>query len=206
MPMLLIEGMDLAGKTTVANALVRELRMRGREVMHRRNFLTSDNPVGELADRQRYAGAEIPAVGALYVGAHVVDLVAFGRPPPGVLHVQESCWLRGVALHATIDRGPLPVVWAGLETLAPRFDEAVFITASLDDRRRRLVTRPDPDDLDHLVVRDPDLFTAIERELRRRVAARADVLHDLDTTRTAPDATLEALLRILTATITGARV
>jgi hypothetical protein len=71
----------------------------------------------------------------------------------------------------------------------PRFDAALYLTAGLETRRRRLEARlreapADVDHLDHAVVRDPDGFVALDGLLQRLAVglAGADILDTTDLT------------------------
>lgn len=178
--MVLIEGMDLAGKTETTKRVVAELRRRGRSVVHRRNFLTERNLVGALADEHRRDGGENARVGAYYVGAYITDLVAFERPRD-TLHLQESCWLRGIALHSVMSGSALPAIWHAIAHFGPRFDAAVFLTASIDARRARYAWRAANDALDRLAFDDAATFRAIDERLLRLVREQSEHMIDIDT-------------------------
>jgi hypothetical protein len=204
MSFLLIEGLDLAGKTASAAGVVRGLKARGATVVHRRNVLTDANLAASFAEDHRHEGTDASIVGALYVGAHAVDLITFGSPASDTVHLQESCWLRGIALHGVLShRTEAPrservsQLWAQLEPFAPLFDKAVFLTASLDARHKRLGNRPNADDLDRWVVRHPDLFLAVERELRVLVGRYAAVVEDIDTSNCSVAHVVDSILNFL---------
>lgn len=184
---VLIEGLDLAGKTTLARALERSLSQAGVAARTSRNALCPDNPVAQAADRlRRDPEAGWLETGCLFLSAHLWDARHFRPPPAGAVHVQDSCWLRTLAMHRL--RGTPPV--AGLLEEAartfPRFDAAVFLTAGLATRRHRLEARlrdapDDVDHLDHAVARDPDGFVALDK-LLQRLAVDLVGAHVLDTT------------------------
>jgi hypothetical protein len=55
---------------------------------------------------------------------------------PPCTTIQDSSWLRTVALHAHHKTPVIPDVLASISTNFPRFDAAVFLTADLAERRR----------------------------------------------------------------------
>src|SRR5439155_22259143 len=71
---ILIEGLDLAGKTTLVRNLQAELTRRGIPVRVSRNALCPDNPIAALADQvRRDPHAGLVETGALFLAAHLWD-------------------------------------------------------------------------------------------------------------------------------------
>jgi thymidylate kinase len=199
---VLIEGLDLAGKSTLVENLRRELTRRGIPVRVSRNALCRDNPIAALADQvRRDPHAGLVETGALFLAAHLWDARHFTAPPDSTVHLQDSCWLRTLAYHTFRETPAIPEQLARAARYFPRFDLAVLLTAGVAERKRRLVQRQHEqpganDEGDHAVVRDPRRFLAIECELIRLASAiaRARVL---DTTDLAPQELLRAMLSIL---------
>ena len=183
---------------------MQEIRGLGASVTCSRNALTPNNEVHALAEHHRYQGTDVERVGAMYVGAHVMDLLAFEPPPEGVLHIQDSCWLRGVALHESLAarqdmvRSRVPAMWGSLARLAPRFEMALFVTASVPARLKRLAQRTDADALDHLVAEDPQLFASMEAKLLDKVRAHAGEVSQLDTTASSVEDGVQLALSFIT--------
>ena len=75
---------------------------------------------------------------ALFLAAHLWDARHFTTPPDGMVHVQDSCWLRTLAYHTWKDTPAIPEQLARAARYFPRFDAAVFLTAGVEERRRRL--------------------------------------------------------------------
>src|SRR5437763_13959490 len=95
---VLIEGLDLAGKSTLVRNLQAELTRQGIPVRVSRNALCPDNPIAALADQvRRDPGAGLVETGALFLAAHLWDARPFNLPPDGAVHIQDSCWLRTLA-------------------------------------------------------------------------------------------------------------
>jgi thymidylate kinase len=77
---VLIEGLDLAGKTTLARRLAQTLARSGVAVRSSRNALCPDNPVAMAADRlRRDPEAGWQETGSLFLSAHLWDARHF--PP-----------------------------------------------------------------------------------------------------------------------------
>ena len=168
---ILIEGLDLAGKSTLVLNLQKELTRRGIPVRVSRNALCPDNPIATLADQlRRYPNAGLIEMGALFLAAHLWDARNFTPPPDGTVHLQDSCWLRTLAYHSWQDTPAIPEQLARAARYFPRFDGAVFLTAGIQERQRRLAQReqdqPGSNDAnDHLVQSDPQGYSRLEQLL-----------------------------------------
>jgi thymidylate kinase len=168
---VLIEGLDLAGKSTLVHNLHAELKRRGISVRVSRNALCPDNPIAVLADQlRRDPQAGLVETGALFLAAHLWDARHFASPPDGMIHIQDSCWLRTIAYHTWKDTAAIPEQLARAARYFPRFDAAIFLTAGTDERRRRLAQRerekPGSNDAnDHLVRLDPQGYLRLEQML-----------------------------------------
>jgi dTMP kinase len=139
---VLIEGLDLAGKSTLVRHLQAELTRRGTPVRVSRNALCPENPVAALADQlRRDPDAGLIETGALFLAAHLWDARHFTPPPDGTVHFQDSCWLRTLAYHSWKDTPAIPEQLARAARYFPRFDAAVFLTAGIEERRHRLAQR-----------------------------------------------------------------
>jgi thymidylate kinase len=178
---VLIEGLDLAGKSTLVRNLQAELTCRGIPVRVSRNALCPENPIAPLADQlRRDPDAGLVETGALFLAAHLWDSRHFTPPPEDTIHLQDSCWLRTLAYHTWKDTPAIPEQLARAARYFPRFDAAVFLTAEVEERRQRLAQReqeqPGSNDAnDQLVQMDPQGYLRQEQELWRltRIYAKA---------------------------------
>lgn len=186
-PVILIEGMDLAGKSTLIKRLVSALQQRGVEVRTSRNSLCPDNFIARQADElRRDPTVGFIETGTLFVAAHCWDARHFQRPPKGTAHVQDSSWLRTFAFHNHHQTPGISRALFSASASFPKFDAAIFLTAGIDCRCKRLVQReaeqPGGNDWqDHLVARAPAEFCALENELRRLTIDFTEAF-ELDTT------------------------
>ncbi len=175
--MILIEGLDLAGKSTAVRGL-RE-RLSG-PVRYARNSLCPDNPIAAVADELRSDPEHTALEGScLYVAAHEWDLRHFSPPDEGV-HLQDSCWLRALAYDRALGCLEMTARWRQSCERWPRFDTVIFLTASLEERRRRYATRAHNDSGDAWVFSCPGRFVALERALREEALAQGAT--EVDTT------------------------
>jgi thymidylate kinase len=199
---VLIEGLDLAGKSTLVRAVQAELVRKGMPFRAARNALCPDNPLATVADELRRdplaGGLE---TGALFLAAHLWDARNFRPPSPGTLHLQDSCWLRTLAYHRLSGTPGVPDLLAAEAVHFPRFDAAVYLTAEIDVRQQRLEARlrESPEEVsgfDWAVVRDPERFCRMDAVLQEAVVQLTGATI-LDTTKLAPPEVTQAAAQIL---------
>jgi thymidylate kinase len=153
---VLIEGLDLAGKSTVCRRFVAQAR--GTWVV-RRNSLVEHNRVYALADELRRADALADEpLGWLYLAALHADLAEHERSPPAAdanILQDSTILVRSVAHHAARHRSDLVRQFSELASAMPRFDHAFVCVADRETRLRRLAKRR-PENLgpDDFIVRD----------------------------------------------------
>ncbi|MGC5000563.1 hypothetical protein [Streptomyces sp. DT195] len=189
---VLIDGLDLSGKTTLTHALMAELERRGQSVVPHRGFLAARHPFRRLLKKLplvRQPDSTLVTTAYLSAG-YVVDslLVRVARPtPPGTVLIQDGYVDRTVAFGMA--GGPylaavLALRWPRL--FAP-FDVAVYLHAPTDARAARLGRREMPDAVDIRGVQDPafaDTFTAM---LIQGMGRRHDRLLVFDTSLHRPE-------------------
>lgn len=153
---ILIEGLDLAGKSTVCRRFVEQAR--GSWLL-RRNSLVENNRVYALADELRRADA-LPdePLGWLYLAALRADLAQLGSSQPDSdrdLLQDSTILVRSVAHHAARGRTELVQQFIEIVPDLPRFDHAFVCVADRETRLRRLANRR-PENLgpDDFIVRD----------------------------------------------------
>ena len=164
-----IEGLDLAGKSTVC----RRLCDRRPDFKIHNNSLLRSNPIQIAADQLRKTNAadESP-LGYLYFGALLYDLEQIKMTPQPDYHVLQDSTiiLRSLAFHTVSGNYDLAEKFRSKLADHPVFDRAFFLTCTPDVRRQRLDGRTsrgntNPEDL--LISTNPKRFFAIEAELRR---------------------------------------
>lgn len=165
--MILVEGLDLAGKSTLIEGLTGHF---GRVRVLNGQFCVN-NPAGRVARElvrwdENFGGVE---AGALFLSSMLWDARNFVPPPPGEVHLQDSCWLRTLAFEQLYGSVPLARMMEEQGKRFPRFEKAFFLTASLEERERRFHSRSKNDLHDLMAFRRPEKFLAIERRLRELV-------------------------------------
>ncbi len=172
---VLVDGVDLTGKTTLVKGLVAELRARGFDA--RRNV----GPLrrGFLAKRaiERYRSGADPGDATqtwLFVAAAIADLAA-PRTQAGIL-VQEAWVQHTIALATALGRPMAAAVARSLEAVLPRFDVAILLVADEETRRRRLAAREGADVLDRMLVEEPAASETLARTLHERMTRRPDLV------------------------------
>lgn len=183
--LFLVEGLDLAGKTSACNRLVARLAP---PPEHNRNALSDKNALYLAADElRRTDGLDGRYLGHAYLAAAALDMRLF-RPPLRDRIQESTIALRSYAHYRARREDALADGFARIldDASYPRFDAAVVLTASLEERVKRLNKRrneaPDeiaPDDL--AVIKTPDLFLRMEEVLVEEAKKRFGAIV-LDTT------------------------
>ena len=201
--MVLIEGLDLAGKTTMCEGLVSKLHAEGWQVTLAKNNLLGENVVGKRA--KRYAvGAHTTTLetGAMFLASHFYDTTLFRSLEEGVIHLQDSSWLRTVSYNLMRETPIIPELADALFQAHPRFGTVIYLTANIEVRKRRVQGREakhpgtnTPGDF--MSFTDPEFVMRHDRKLldtTRRFYPDVDVV---DTSAMGEEETVEAGWRIL---------
>ena len=165
---ILMEGLDLAGKSTICRRFVAQAR--GSWVV-RRNSLVENNRVYTLADELRRADALADEpLGWLYLAALRADLAQLATlqhdETQDILH-DSTILVRSVAHHSARGRSELVRQFVDLAPAMPQFDHAFVCVADRETRLRRLAKRR-PENLgpdDFLVRDDFATFTRMQEQV-----------------------------------------
>jgi thymidylate kinase len=197
---LLVEGLDLAGKSTLSRGLLARIAP---QLALRRNALVLDNPVYLFADDLRRARTVDGAVlGPLYVAALELDLQRVVSDTDRAAHVLQDSLvgLRSYCYYAARGDEALAGKFAQMldDGRHPVFDKAVVLTASIAKRRERLEERrrlaPHEVAEDDLAVeKNPAMFMCMEEILVREAQRRYGALV-IDTTEMSQQEVLGAAL------------
>lgn len=155
-----IEGLDLAGKSTVCRKLVEKLGARKRH-----NSLVDPNPVQVRAEALQKADTLSPkTLGGVFFGSLLYDLAHFTED--GVTTVQDSSTiLRSIAYHSVVGDKALAEEFRKLLPVYPRFAVTCVISASREVRLKRLegrISRGNDMAEDYFVRDHYDLFRQME--------------------------------------------
>ncbi|MEU7022342.1 hypothetical protein ABZ990_17010 [Streptomyces sp. NPDC046203] len=183
---VLIDGLDLSGKTTLTAALAAELEARGRTVVEHRGFLSDRHPARRLLKQLplvRQPDSTLVTTAYLTAGYLLDSLLVRTRAaePANTVLIQDGYVDRTVAFGMA--GGPhlaavLALRWP--RVFAP-FDVAVYLHAPADTRRARLGTRQTPDAVDIRGVQDPEFAATFTAMLTQGMGRRHRKLLILDT-------------------------
>jgi thymidylate kinase len=141
-PMILIEGLDLAGKSTLTRGLVTRLKSKNYTISYSRNSMIADNRIALKADLlRREPDAGLVETGALFLAAHLYDIHNFKYPEKHTIHIQDSSWLRTIAYHSLHNTRWIPQFVDEISADQPKFDVVIYLTASTEIRRQRVLKR-----------------------------------------------------------------
>ncbi len=175
-----LEGMDLAGKSTVCRRLAAHLG----SCVVRRNSIAESNPACDVVDTlRRQAGVPDDSLGWLYYAVMLADFSLYERPPGDAIQ-DSTILLRSLAFHeARGSEDRLVEAFRTALSTHPRFTATFVLKASHERRLERLAKRRkenlSPEDF---LVRDqPNLFYRME-ELLIEYAQQHFQARILDTT------------------------
>lgn len=201
--MVLVEGLDLAGKSTLCQGLATRLRKSGLVVTIAKNNLLGQNAVGKLA--KEYATTAHAAkleTGALFLASHLYDTTLFRGPIEGQVHIQDSSWLRTISYHTMQGTPIIPSLAEALFDAHPVFGAVIYLTASMEIRRARILARETacpgantPGDF--MSFTDPDFVARHDcklMEITKRFYPWTEVV---DTSSATPEDTIEEGWRVL---------
>jgi dTMP kinase len=189
---ILIDGMDLSGKTTLAKALVAALQEAG--IQARRNVGGLHKGwIDALAQRTyRWCRPGSALVSWLFAATALVDALRARRPAPGTVLVQEAYAEHTIAFAEGFGRRAAAWLVRRLRHWLPRFDLIVHLQADRETRERRFHGRGRNDAVDRLIFAAPDRFDSIGRRLKALLEAESCLA--LDTDRLSP---AEVLAKVL---------
>jgi dTMP kinase len=202
-PRILVDGLDLSGKTTLVRAIVAALGERGVPAMAHRGMLAGRHPL-ERWLRRAFPLVRQPDSGivtaAFLLAGFALDrvLVAVAPPrPAGMVLVQDGYADRAVA----VGMAGGPYLAACLALRWPRvfasFDVAVYLHAPDSARAARLVGRPSPDVNDVRSARDTDYAATFTAMLVNGMGRRHWRLLVFDTSVHAPEEMASAVTALL---------
>lgn len=172
---ILVEGLDLAGKSTLVRGLQRKLVDAGWRVRMCHGDLCEENPVARVTRQMmRWDPGFKPAEGApLFLASHLWDLRNY-QPPAQAdeIHLQDSCALRSLAFERVLGQEFYAQRIEEVVDQLPRFDAAYVLTASLKNRVERFKEREQNDLHDSFMLSDPVRFSRVDSELLRLGVAK----------------------------------
>lgn len=181
---ILLEGLDFAGKSTLAQGLLERFLRENMRVSLSRNSLCPQNPIAELAEKVAQEPGRHPfEASSLFLASHLWDIRHYRPDEPGI-HLQDSCWLRSKAYDR---RQGVPLPWDQVASVD--FEVVIFLTASIPVRQWRCRKRR-ISGTEHWVFYKIDPFLALEHHLRQEFANHLHYL-EIDTSRLSPREVLD---------------
>ena len=177
---VLIDGTDMAGKTTAAKNFV-DARSDEWEVRHN-TLLNTPNTLSLIADDMVESGEyNRTTINLAYAASILADIDMFAWPR--VNTIQESTSIVRSIGHAHInnDRHVEAVLVKALERF-PEFDHSFYLTADKESRLARLAMRANQSENDRLIIKDSKRFFAIE-DIARSIAVDRFDAQVVDTSR-----------------------
>lgn len=166
--LILVEGLDLAGKSTLIEGLAEHYRRLGWSVRVAHGDLCPDNPVGRVTrEMMRWdPGFTAEEGGPLFLASHLWDQRNFSSPQGDrEIHIQDSCALRTLAFERVVGKPDYAARLEAVVSRLPRFDAAYVLTARLSTRKERYSRREGNDLHDAFMLKDPVRFSRIDSEL-----------------------------------------
>ncbi len=194
--MILIEGLDLAGKSTLTASLEQYYRELGVPTRLCNGQFCADNPTAAVARElvrwdEGFSGVE---AGSIFLSSMLWDQRHY-EPFDGV-HIQDSSWLRTLAFEQLYGSPLLAKMMEEQGRKFPRFGGAVMLTASIPERKRRLAQRGQNDLHDLMAFQKPEKFLAIETRLAELVQ-KWENGSLISTDGRSPDEVLERVLSVV---------
>ncbi len=165
---MLIEGLDLAGKSTLCNALHNQFQDFS---ITRRNSLIPNNELYKQADIIRLKGLlHSSELANLYLSALNTDIIRYTKPDTFLIQ-DSTIALRSYSHYAARGHKSIAEKFHNLlEEHHPNFDRTIVLMATIDKRLERLEMRRElsPHEIaddDLLIERDPTTFLRMENIL-----------------------------------------
>lgn len=189
---VLVDGLDLSGKTTLVTALATELEGRGHPVTRHRGLLATCHPARRALKRLPLVRQPDSALvtGAYLLAGYVLDGVLVRAVAP---EARDTVLIQDGYVDRTVAFGMAggPYLTAALALRCSRlfasFDVAVYLHAPAEVRRARLGLRERPDAVDIRGVEDTDFAAAFTAMLIHGMGPRHRRLLVFDTSQHSPD-------------------
>lgn len=167
-----IEGMDLAWKSTLVRNV--KLAITNIEIRHNSILAQWDNQIYQLADslRKNYGNEyDSTTLWNLFVVAMEHDVRNFKQPLFDTLQ-DSTIFLRSMAYHTVKwnERLTSELLRLFIEFNHPIFDSSIILTASIEERKKRLKQRyrDNPEEIaddDLMIINKPEKFLQMEQVL-----------------------------------------
>jgi thymidylate kinase len=191
-PRILVDGLDMSGKTTLTSAIIDALAEHGIAALRHRGMLAEHHPLEQWLHQAfpLVRQPESSAVTTAWLAGFALDGLLSRVDPPkpaGTVMVQDGYADRTVAFGMA--GGPYLTACLALRWpwVFASFDLAVYLHAPAEARAARLAVRPDPDANDVRTVRDTAFAETFTAMLVRGMGRRHRQLIVFDTSRHEPE-------------------
>lgn len=162
--LVLFEGVDLSGKSSLIKKLKDELL---KDWITRHMSLLDFNPALEIARNTPKDGSE--EIGYIYLSALHYDLENYQSQEKNILQ-DSSILFRSLAYNSASRFNEITKRFEKLIEYHPVFDKIFLFTAKPEERLKRLFKRMNKNEdrvtrNDKLIITNPDFFARMEREL-----------------------------------------
>lgn len=155
---VLIEGVDYAGKTSIADNLASALKARGTPVIQNQCYLKRGELIHFLEARAKELNTPLER-DWYYTTALLVDLYLYeeSNHDPDVFIVQDRHWLTTLGRNAFFNKD-IDFMRAGLlEQRHPKFRFNVYVRSTMEAKIRRCQNRPPKSPRDRYLAENPEI-------------------------------------------------
>jgi len=173
--MILVEGLDLAGKSTLIRGLEQRFKNLGWQAVTSHGDLCRENPVARVTRKMmRWDPGFNKREGApLFLASHLWDERNFRLPDcDRYVHIQDSCALRSLAFEKILGEPFYAEKLSEVVDRLPKFQASYVLTAGLKNRMERFLKREQNDLHDSFMLSDPVRFGRVDGELLKLGAER----------------------------------
>ena len=201
--MILIEGLDLTGKSTLCQGLLPQIGELGLTAYVSHNKLSGENSIGRRAEELAMGAlATKSEIQNLFFESHVHDAVHFNELENDVVHIQDSSWLRTVSYNIMTGTPLKQEQVNHLFKLHPSFGTVIYLASDLDTKIDRLLLREAEDPRmnswgDKLCKTNPDFVVQHDKLLEEITHEFYPHVDYIDTTEMNKNDMIEASLAII---------
>jgi thymidylate kinase len=178
--LILIEGSDLVGKSTTCSSILERLKKEQFNVRYWKGRVPN-NPIHRVLERFPAPSNPLNRTlnGAYILGALFDRFLGFPESSEQII-LCESYVDRAVAYGSALGFGLIPQVALQVPSLFLSFDLAVLLETSLEERRRRLRVRKNPNTIDEITTASQEVHLRM-KDAYDRIMVRHKYILSFDT-------------------------
>jgi thymidylate kinase len=178
--LVLIEGLDLSGKSSVSQCLKSELLSSGYTVQHSYGALHKNKFASyvhdDLCHRETEGQWYIFSTNLYLTLLPVIDRIIYEAPSWDTIVLHESYFCRTIAYNRA---HRIPVYHSILNFLQPhliQFDITLYFTANVETRRKRLESRHAVNSDDRISITKPEFVMTMDNYLAKALSRSTNVI------------------------------